>query len=282
MKTAHVIIRRTALHHRVWCGVFAEGLRRHGLQVTVGDGWRAADLLVQWGVRRWQPIHAQRRIGGEVCILERGYVGDRLEWTSVSFGGELNGRAAFRHPAGDPSRWLAHFRGQMKPWARGSGPVVILGQVPGDASLCGIGNPSALYAAWAQALRRQGHDVMFRPHPLAAELRVPAVDLLDPAVPLVEQIRGASFVIAWNSNATVEAVLAGVPAVTMDRGAMAWPVTGHEIAAPPAPPREAWAADLAWKQWSAAEMSSGACWDVVGKSPGVSPALSASCAEVPA
>ena len=75
-------------HQSTWGGAFAEGLKRHGWQVTVGTVPEPCDMLVLWGTRNRQAIDAQERAGGEVCVLERGYVGDRFAWTSVSFGGE--------------------------------------------------------------------------------------------------------------------------------------------------------------------------------------------------
>ena len=77
-------------------------------------------------------------------------------------------------------------------------------------------------------------------------------------------------VVTFNSNTGVEGVLAGVPTVTMDEGAMAYPVTGHKLVDIVTPDRMAWAYALAWKQWRMEEMFSGVCWDVVS---GVSQAV---------
>lgn len=43
--------------------------------------------------------------------------------------------------------------------------------------------------------------------------------------------------------------------------AMAWPVTAHSLLEPLVmPEREWWAHDLAWTQWSLAELASGEAW----------------------
>ena len=82
---------------------------------------------------------------------------------------------------------------------------------------------------------------------------------------LQSALDGASHVVTWNSNTAVEAVIAGVPAVSMDIGSMAWDVTGHEPGEVATPDRLELAARLAWKQFTMAEMASGYCWDVVGQ-----------------
>src|SRR5690606_3275524 len=116
-------------------GAFAAGLQRHGWQTVIADHYQRCDLLVVWGVRRQVDIQAHRRRGGDVCVLERGYIGDRFVWSSVSFGGGLNGRAEFRGPRDDATRFETHFARLMKPWRAGDGYALLIGQVAGDMSL---------------------------------------------------------------------------------------------------------------------------------------------------
>lgn len=256
-----------APHHREWCGPFGEGLRRHGWTVEVASQWKPCDLLVCWGVRRIVEMKVQKQHGGQVCILERGYLGDRFKWTSVSFGGELNGRAQFR-TINDPARFNEHFSHLMQPWARQEGYALIVGQVPGDMSLRPIGGTLDGWYRWTAAeLMKRGHDVRFRPHPEAVRRGIgggiPGVETI--GGDLQTALAGASHVVSYNSNTAVEAVLSGVPAVSMDIGSMAYGVTGHEPGEIVTPDRIEWAARLAWKQFSADEMASGFCWDVVGE-----------------
>lgn len=255
-------------HHHEWCGPFGDGLKRHGWTVEVANSWQACDMLVCWGVRNIPAIHAQRAAGGEICVLERGYLGDRFQWTSVSFGGGLNGRGEFRGIRSDPERFDDHF-GPLQRWRRQDGYVLIIGQVPGDASLNAMnGTLDAWYCLVASALKAQGHAVRFRPHPEAVKRGrgggIPGVATLIGDLP--SALAGASFVVTFNSNAAVDAVVAGVPTVAMDRGSMAWPVTTHFLdAEPQTPDRHIWAAELAWKQFTMDEFRSGFCWEIVGQ-----------------
>jgi len=69
--------------------------------------------------------------------------------------------------------------------------------------------------------------------------------------------------VSWNSNTGVDAVMAGVPAVVMDPGGMAWPVASHDITETVRPNRDRWYDRLAMCQWSMDEMVSGECWEHV-------------------
>lgn len=252
-----------------WGMAFGDGLKRHGWDVEYSLTWRASDLYVQWGVRRRHELAAQRETGGDICIVERGYLPDRFHWCSVGFGGGLNGRAEFRGTSTDPARLHKHYPGILKPWRETDGYALIMGQVPGDMSLQPIGGRlDAWYVLAAAELRQAGWDVRYRPHPSALARgrgRGPKGITVTEGT-LDEALAGAGVVVTYNSNSAVDAVLAGVPAITMDEGSMAWPVTTHDLAAVPVrPDREAWAARLAWCQWSLEEMRSGECWDAVGR-----------------
>lgn len=235
-----------------WGGAFADGLRRHGWKVRVASQPATCDLLVMWGVRRSDWTRRQKASGGEVCILERGYLPDRFEYASVSFGGRLNGRAEFRGPFHDGSRWEKHFAHHMQPWRVRDGYALVLGQVPGDMSISGA-DIHGFYQRAERAFKALGYQTRFRPHPNKR-----------PAKPLADDLAGAAVAVTYNSNSGVDAVLAGVPTVAMDEGSMAWAVAGHELAVPPTPDRVGWAYRLAWCQWRKEEMASGECWAAIG------------------
>jgi hypothetical protein len=261
MKRAIVIANERAEHQKSFGGAFAKGLERHGWTVSVRNEAAKCDLLVIWGARRSDRICQQIGAGGEICVLERGYVGDRFAWTSVSFGGGLNGRGVFRGPMTDPSRWETHFAHLMQPWRTSShGYALIMEQVPGDVAVRNVDLPR--FYADARAAFEPKMPVRVRPHP-NVNPRHGAVAIAGARASLAQDLAGARVAVTWNSNSGVDAVLAGVPAIAMDRGSMAWDVTGHTLAMPPTPDRTAWAHALAWKQWARDEMESGFCWEHV-------------------
>lgn len=255
------IVARSA-HQADWGGAFAEGLRKHGHTAEIRRDPSEADLAVFWGVRREHDIARQKMAGGQVCVLERGYLGDRFAWTSVSFGGGLNGHGQFRGPFADGSRWERHFAPLMRDWTERDRSAVIMGQVLTDMSLRGL-DAKALWLGAASRLRPLGWDVRFRGHPLANGFGLPGIDSIGGS--LSDVLAQAGLVVTINSNAGVDAVLAGVPTISFDDRSMAWAVTGHETEDIIRPDRTAWAHAMAWKQWSLEEMRSGECWAAVGE-----------------
>lgn len=258
MKRATLLTRAQLPHQAEWAVAFAAGLQRHGWQTEITNRYEPADLLVAWGVRHTDPFDRQRQRGGEICVLERGYIGDRMEYSSVSFGGQLNGRATFRGPFREPSRFERDFGHLMKAWRPTfEGYALLIGQVEGDASVRGL-DLHAFYVDAMAKLEGAGFKVKFRPHPVAAARVGKQV------APLEADLAGARLVVTLNSNTAVESVLAGVPTIAMDQGSMAWPVTGHDLPTRPGrPDREPWAHRLAWCQWRKDEMADGTCWAAI-------------------
>lgn len=269
MKTACVLVRGNG-HQPQWGTAFATGLKRHGVNASITRTYFPSDLLVVWGVRRPSEMNKQRSIPGQICVLERGYLGDRFKWTSVSFGGKLNGRGEFRGTSDDPLRFNRHHANLLKPWQERREKIALLiGQVPGDMSLAGANMP-LWYSLTARQLVEAGYKVLFREHPRAVEqwMRMKVTDTIPSTGTLAEALAGASLCVTYNSNTAVEAVLAGVPTISSDIGSMAWEVTSHDVNDDPVmPDRLPWAARLAWKQWTEAEMRSGSCWEAIKAEP---------------
>lgn len=250
-------------HQSQWASRFVQGLDAHGVAVTQLEARFPADTDIVccwgWSVGRWY----QER-GHEVLVAERGYVGDRFHWTSLGWGG-LNGRADFKNAGAPADRWDSLFVGHMHQW-RGveEGYALLLGQVPGDQSLRGVN-----YLKWvedtARACTETGYDVRWRPHPhpQGARIPTPAPEI---GGSLEEALLGAKLAVTFNSNSGVDAVLAGVPTVTMDEGAMAWGVTAHDLSSDPIrPDRTKWTHRLAYCQWSPEEMADGTAWAHIGR-----------------
>ncbi len=261
-RKAVVITNESLPHHASFGGSFAAGLRARGWQVEASMSYKPAALVVMWGVRNRVAIAQQSAAGGEVCILERGYLGDRFAMTSVSFGGGLNGRGRFVIPPGVGAERFAELGIEMAPWETSGSYALIMGQVAGDQSLRGV-DIDRWYRNTAAKLSIADWIVMFRMHP-GARVR----GCCDPLIShhrgtLAQALDGAGLVVTWNSNSAVDAVLAGRPTIAMDEGSMAREVSAHDIAVI-TPDRGPGAARLAWCQFSRAEMESGFCQEAVG------------------
>ena len=245
------------LAHQVTHGdAVRAGLERHGIEVEFAstNEPRDCDFAVIWG---WKQ-HAVIDAGRPVLVMERGYIGDRMAYTSMGWNG-LNGRALFPH-ATDPTRLEDLWPGALKVRRERGDVVIVCGQVRGDSSIRGVD-----FSAWAQGTMRDaaalGYPVLYRPHPVMAE----RADFVRPDTPMSDRsladdlARAAAFVI-YNSNSGVDAALAGVPVIAWDEGAMAWPVAAQRRWAIEHRDRTAWASRLAWCQWSLDEIACGDFW----------------------
>jgi hypothetical protein len=126
------------------------------------------------------------------------------------------------------------------------------------------------FVGWlTKAIRRlrqvTKRPIVLRPHPnqrQLPQLQLPAY-YVSRQRSLQEDLRGAWCCYARTTNAAVRAVLAGIPLITEDPMNIAYPVAGHnrrDVLAPPTPERQQWLADLAYAQWSPAEMAAGLPW----------------------
>lgn len=246
-------------HHRTWGTAMQAGLRRHGIDARLAgfDAPEPCDFAVVWGARQRQVFDA----GRPVLVMERGHVGDRMAWTSCGWGG-IGRRGRYPEGCDDGQRWAQHHGHLMQGWKAGGGYALIIGQVENDQS---IGDLDV--AEWAtdcaSHLGELGWNVRFRPHPLAPRWPTPA-GLTVLRGTLEQAFADAGLCVTFNSTTGVEAVLAGVPTVTLDEGAMAWPVAGHALSDVLRPRRWPWASDLAWTQWTVEEVAQGEAWGRLG------------------
>lgn len=258
MKAA--IYANTASHQQAWATALRRGLERHGVAARVVPPGQAAeaDFVACWGWRNGKPQH---EAGRRVLVMERGYIGDRFKWTSLAWNG-LNGRGKVPPVDDCGARWRKHFAGQVGAWKETGDCALVMGQVPGDMSLAGV-DIQAWYGQALRAAERFGLPVLFRPHPVAAARGArlpPGAKALGGE--LAAALARARYVLTFNSNSGVDAVLAGVPSIVCDEGSMAWPVAGHGLdAEPPEPDRTTWCASIAWRQWLLEEIASGEAWD---------------------
>ena len=225
-----------------------DALRDHGFKVYEGSSPQSRDVVV-WGWRNGEKL---KRKGHNVLVFERGYIGDRFKNTSIAWNG-LNGHGDFKEPNPDKDRFLQH--AEIKPWRKDGDYIVIMGQVAGDMSLQGR-NLTLDYELWADiAENHYNKPVYFRPHPNTRQGFNPNIERINGD--LQECLDGAHLVITYNSNSSVDAVLNGVPAVTMGKGSMSKLVTSQDVRVRLKPRRAQWAYRLASCQWSEQEIKRG-------------------------
>lgn len=239
-----------------WELAFIEGLRSHGIEPEYRhqSRGRRSDLAVIWSHRNHRLFALQDE--RDYLVMERGYIGDRHEWTALCFNG-LNGYAD-RMPAGDSGERFDTMA-TLTPWREDGQYALVCGQVPGDASIAGV-NIERWVSEQCRELLDYGYDVRYRPHPQYGGRFCPRGVSLSTGS-LTDDLSGAAVVVTYNSNSGTDAVLAGVPTVTTDRGSMTWDVSTHEIGELYRGERSAWAAWIAWQQWRRDEICNGDAWE---------------------
>ncbi len=269
MKRIDIVANLRSEHQPFFLLRLKDGLERHGIATRlVGHESEArGDWVACWG---WRQGAKHRARGRHVLLAERGYLGNRFRWSSLAFDG-LNGRGIVPPaPADGGRRFREHHGALLRHWRPAGGcRALIMGQVPNDASLDPLNGHIAGWAAEAAAaLRARGYEVRYRPHPVEVERATKqGRQVTTPPIPLQpgaldHALAAADLVVTFNSNSAVDAALAGVPVVVCDEGSMAWPIAAQGLQAKVVrPDREAWAAALAWRQWSPEELADGTAWE---------------------
>jgi len=253
-----------APHQRAHGLLIKEGLERCGVQVEYAgfDEPRFCDFAVVWGFRQLRVIAA----APQTLVMEAGHVGDRAAQTSLGWDG-LGGYGRYPWPRDGGERWRRNFPDQLRAWQWGGRYALVCGQVPGDAAVRDVSITGWSMETCREVARVWGQPVRYRPHPLTGALGYPAAELpegveLSPGGELAEDLAGAIAAVTYSSTSGVEAALAGIPVIAMDRGSMAWDVASHDLKGILVrPERATWAHALAWTQWEDDEISSGFAWE---------------------
>lgn len=221
---------------RPFAAKLAEGLQARGIKFTATSSReRIGEMPILLGTTFWRRIEQD---GGDYILVDRCHYGDTEQWVSLCRNGR--GYRAKWHDITDPSRWEKY--GQpILPWRTGS-RIVLCGQV---------GSYSPDWhdeSSWYRTVKA----THFRRHPAGDN---------PTGLPEAFDWTDTKCAVVLNSSIAIQTVLCGIPTVTMDRGSMAWPVTGHTLEDIRTADREEWAHWLAWCQWSHDEIREGIPWD---------------------
>lgn len=211
------------------------------------------------GLRRVFDDYRRRR---RAVYIDLGYWGrrKRTRWDGYHKL-VLNSRhptAYFQDRAHSHDRFLSHGV-KVEPWRR-SGQHIILAGMSAKAAYAEGFKPEEWERAAIEQLRKYtDRPIIYRPKPNWPEARPLPFSTMQADVPLERALKNCHAVVTHHSNVGIDAVLAGVPVITIE-GAVE-PMAGTALSLienPPMPEgREQWAADLAYCQWSMEEIERG-------------------------
>lgn len=226
--------------HRQRAPQIAAGLKAIGVRCEiVSDTNRREGLPILLGTTRWRALEQ-----GDYLLVDRASFGDPHFVQLVRNG--HGRRGDHRVPSGAPAErweWIEDRAAvRLAPWGCGKRRV-LCGQTetysPAWQSL----------ALWYAAVGL--YPSHFRKHPAGEN---------PTGLPETRKWTDCGLAITLNSSVGVDAVLNGVPTVTMDEGAMAWDVSSHVPHETLKPARLPWLHWLAWTQWAWDEIAKGHPW----------------------
>ncbi|NIQ01586.1 MAG: hypothetical protein GWN10_13350, partial [Nitrospinaceae bacterium] len=204
---------------------------------------------------RKRPIIENYLPRGRLIVVESAFL-KRKQYYQVGWNG-FAGYADFKNEGVPMDRWNA-LDIETQPWTKkNDGLVVVCGQLPRDTQVQDVDHLAWCRETFQWADKRFGERAVFRPHP---RHKVPWEYGIDPSRwderRLQDVFADASLIVTYNSTTGVEAAVAGVPVIALDRGSMAGPVACDELlesAQAWKPDRSQWLAGIGYAQWTLEE-----------------------------
>ena len=265
------IARCTLNHHTNPIKNFVKGLQKHGhadidVYTLERDIGKQYDVAFCWGSRNFYGLS---KIAKNVIVIENSYLNNVQSkekfWLSFGWNG-LNGRADFCNQNSPNDRWNKHFNdGRLLDYSDGNYIFIPL-QIKNDASIYGRGFS---YQTIVDSIRKfTDLPIKIKQHPTANDgwPRIHGKDIsyVERFMPIEDAVKGAKVVVTINSNAGVDAVLAGKPVVALDKGSMVYDIAAHDFTdlnVLKCPDRTQWCNNIAYAQWKPNEVASGETWE---------------------
>lgn len=251
-------------HHKHWCKAFGDGLKKHGVQYDITDEINTpsvADLFVFWSMRHTRLIEHCKEHGIPFICLERGYV-DRMNFSSINLNG-LNGRSQldlkdFEHNC----QRIGKHSWYVTPRETKGRELIVMGQVPGDASLEGQDVHSWALKA-LNYFEGCGYSPMFKPHPCDKQYESHYETFQGYPIfkgDMKQALESADTLITYSSTSGVDAWLNGVHAIAESPVSMLyrWQTIEGKCNG-----IKRWLCDLSFRQYNAQEFEKGEAWQII-------------------
>lgn len=202
---------------------------------------------------------------GRAIYVDLGY------WSRLA-GGKLAGFHKIvlndRHPQGyyrrsSPADRFAAHDVKIAPWKTDGKHIVLAGMGDKAARFEGFVPENWERGVIEQLQQVTNRRIVYRPKPSWKHAKpLPGTDYAHPSLPIENVLKGAWAVVTHHSNVAVDAILAGIPAFCWEGVAREMSLQDLSRIEQPFYPegRAQWAADIAYCQWSVAEIEQGLPW----------------------
>ena len=205
------------------------------------------------------------------------------DYYRIGLNGFLHGQGEFNNQDSDDRRKSLFNldRNDFRDHEQGS--ILILLQLPGDASLRNSNHGEWLLDTVEQIRLSSDREIIIRFHPAMSEKghenflsdigKIVFKNYVNikwsdgHSTTLHDDFSQAGICITYSSGSAIDAVIAGVPTIAVDEGNFAYPISSKTIDdindpyIPTDEEREQWLNDLSYCQWSRAEMSNGVAFE---------------------
>lgn len=260
---------------------FLSGARRHGHQTEtlalqpepfVG----AYDVACMVGVKSRELFKLHRQAGVPVIYLDKGY--SRHKRASLAGWEYWRMSINAHHPTARladqemPADRLRRMGWRPEPWRERGAHILIAGSSAKYHEFYGLREPTRWTEALVKDIRKvTKRPIIYRPKPSWREATAIAGTQFSYGNErtLPDELAHAHAVVTHGSNSCFEAILAGIPCVIVGDG-VAKPISSTSLIELGSPllasdkARSRWLANLAYWQWTLAEMHSGAAWEFLG------------------
>lgn len=275
----------------------SKGIKKDvGVQLThhsLSEPYYKCDVLLTFGINKKSQFRGRciqklwKQHKRHKLIIEKGYI-HRDKYYMVGWNG-LNGYANFCNNNSPSDRW-SRLNVSLQPWRikqtnKTPGNYILLcGQAPLDASvqhmMKSTTKKSKLWLQWCQQIIKEikyhtNKRICYRPHPhsfyavnIKKLTRKYKIQTSCQNTNLLKDLTNCWCVVTFNSNVGVDAIIQGIPVISLDKGSMVYDITSHDlkdVVNPPMKTRTQWANDIAYTQWTIEEMEQGLPWQHLKK-----------------
>ena len=264
-------------------------------EIDIGDSYSDCDIAVMFG--SWKPREKGHHLVRNAIVqnapcfimfetpLLRRSVHKVNDYYRVGVNGFLNNQGSFTPNKLNYSndRLLNKLKLSWDGWKQNSqGHILMLLQLPGDASLRGPDIYNWLNTCIGDIREQTNKKIVIRPHPLSpmretdlffktvTELYMEGIkniEVSDPSIKsLKEDLNGAYCSVTFTSGSAVDSIMAGIPTVATDPGNFAWDISTNfcdeinNVLLEDPKTVQQWLSNLAYYQWDTTEIKSGAVW----------------------